>query len=226
MVELTLVLPVHNEADTIVSFVRRVRETLKVLNVSFEIICVENGSTDQSYELLTGVSGRLKDVRVIRSKLGWGNAVRQGLKHANGRLFCYMVSDGQIDPKCLPALYRRLKEERVALVKVLRTTRENSVRSHLSRAYNVIACRLFGFASRDINATPKMLRTDLARQLKLSEKNIGIDLELLIRLNQRALRWVEIPIGSGKRTAGTSTTKIHSVWEMLRVMSSLVFRLH
>jgi hypothetical protein len=88
----------------------------------------------------------------------------------------------------------------------------------------MLAAAWFGLPSRDINATPKILRTELIRQLKLREKNIGLDLEILIQLKQRAMSWLEIPAPSHKRTFGTSTTKVKTVWEMIAAMSRLALR--
>lgn len=224
MVELTLVLPVHNEAKTITDIVRRARLVLKEMGITYEILCVENGSIDNSLDVATKLSSQFPDFHVLRSKLGWGNAVRKGLAEARGRLFCYMVSDGQVDPKHISALYEYLRKDRVALMKVARTSRENTVRFTVSRVYNAIAASLFGIASADINATPKILETRLARSLKLSQENIGIDLELLLKLKKRALSWSEIPVRSETRKSGSSTTRVKTVWEMVRVMIALLFR--
>jgi glycosyltransferase involved in cell wall biosynthesis len=216
MTQLSLILPVHNEAGNIQKSLADIGLALKSLTLRYEVICVENGSTDDSYDVLGKLAKKHRELHVIRSEIGWGNAVRAGIAHARGKYTCYMVSDGQIDPKVITQLYRRRNEQ--ALVKIWRTSRENPARLTNSRLYNVLARLLFGIDSKDINATPKLADTALLRTIPLRSDNIALDLELMLGIKKRGLGWLEIPAPSKKREAGTSTTKLKSVWEMLRWM--------
>jgi glycosyltransferase involved in cell wall biosynthesis len=217
MIDLSLILPVHNEAEGIGE---AIGEAAAVLNKfrNYEIICVENGSTDNSYEVIREISRLNSKVRVIRSQTGWGNAVRAGIGASAGRLTCFMVSDRQIEAKTiirLYELYRNNTDRRTVLWKVWRTSRENNSRLANSRIYNVLARLLYGLDSKDINATPKLMETELLKSVRLTSDNIAVDLELMLELKKRGLAWVEVPVQSKKRITGSSTTRLKSVAEML-----------
>jgi len=220
---LSILFPVHNEAQGIVAFISDVVQKLKGKGISYEIICIENGSTDNSYEKLILLSKKYKNFQVIQSAVGWGNAVRAGIQNAKGVYTCYMVSDGQIDPIYIYKLFILAKNfHEYQLIKVWRTTRENRLRLVNSRSYNSIAQMLLGIKSWDINATPKIMETKLLKSIPFTATNIGWDAELLWHLKKRELKWIEIPVQSVLRETGSSTTKLSSIWEMLRCVLSLL----
>ena len=97
--DLTIILPVHNEADVIESVVIRVEKLLSARQIKYEILCIENGSKDNSWDIIKKLAKNISSVKNYQSKQGWGNAVRKGIQLARGRLCCYMVSDWQMDPR-------------------------------------------------------------------------------------------------------------------------------
>lgn len=221
MTDLSLILPVHNEADGIGAFLLQTKAVLEKMRISYEILCVENGSTDGSFAILKKIAAADPNIRVLESPKGWGNAVREGLRIARGRYIAYMVSDGQIDPAVLPVLYGKILGNSVSMVKVWRTKRENMPRLFNSRAYNMLSRMVFGLPSRDINATPKMMPAQLLKTIPLTAPNIAVDLELLTHMYRRGYTWEEIPVPSLKRSGGVSTTNIKSVFEMMGAMVRL-----
>lgn len=226
MRELSVVLPVCNEAEGIDSFLKAVYLSLKTFPKTFEVLCIENGSTDRSLRVLGLLQKKYNNFRVLQSEKGWGNAVRKGMQEAKGKYLCYMVSDGQIDPGYIVTLYNLYQKNHVALVKVWRTRRENAMRLVNSRIYNFISKLFFGLDSQDINATPKLLETQIAKQLILRSKNIALDIELLYKLKQQRLTWLEIPVSSKQRERGQSTTNIRAVIEMIYCMLCLRFGIY
>jgi glycosyltransferase involved in cell wall biosynthesis len=227
MMELSVILPVHNEAGVIARTVDDIDRILTDVKISHEFICVENGSADDSFTVLQTLAEKYP-VQVVRSQTGWGNAVRTGISHARGKLTCYMVSDRQVEAKYIVELYKHYKNHmnsnnRYKLFKIWRTSRENSTRLVNSRTYNLISRIMFGIDSQDINATPKLIETALLKSIPLESINIAIDLELLLKLKNNGLSWLEIPAPSGKRDGGKSTTNLKSVWEMVSCMLKFRF---
>jgi glycosyltransferase involved in cell wall biosynthesis len=222
MLNLSIILPVHNESLLIIQSVTDIERVLDKAKIIHELIFVENGSTDDSYLKLQKLKREIKNAKLIRSEIGWGNAVRAGIWQAQADLVCYMVSDGQIDAKFIVELYEKYQENihnpSIALYKIWRTNRENATRLVNSRSYNFISRLLFGLESWDINATPKLMETKLLKSLTLTSENIAIDLELMLKLKKLGLTWREIPVPSKKRDAGKSTTNLNAVWEMLSYM--------
>jgi len=217
-VELSVILPVHNEEKGIQQFLTAVLNEIRSNNIISEVICVENGSKDNSYQILKSLEKTHPEITVIRSQTGWGNAVRKGIKKAGGSYVLYMVSDGQVDAKYISKSYNLILKENVDMIKVSRTTRENTARLINSRLYNFLARRMFGFESIDINGTPKIGKVHVFKNFSFHSHNITFDLELLLKMKRYGYRWIEIPIKSKKRLLGVSTTNVKSAYEMLSYM--------
>lgn len=224
MIELSIIFPVHNESEGIKSFISKVYKSIKKDKINFEIICIENGSTDNSFSLLKSLEKKYKNISVHQSEKGWGNAVQKGIHVAKGKLICYMVSDNQIDPKYIQILYNKMKREKISVAKISRISRENILRYSNSKMYNIFATVLFSTKSMDINGTPKIIKSSLIRKRHFISKNISFDLELLIYLKSKNVSWVEIPVHSFKRKTGFSSTNIKSIWEMLTYMYQFRFK--
>lgn len=222
MLDLTLVLPVCNEEEIIGSVIEKIIKALKG-KISYEIIAVENGSTDLSFQILQDLKDKYSNLRVFQSKKGWGNAVKEGIKQARGEYLCYMVSDNQIDPKYIPEVYKIISLGDCDLVKVKRVKRESLFRTLNSKAYNFFALILFGINVSDINATPKIVRTTVIKKLNLQSENIAFDLELLYKLTRRKLKVKDVAVVSKKRDKGVSKTNLFSALEMLIEMFKLRF---
>lgn len=224
MLELSVVLPVCNEEAVIESVIGKIVKTLKE-KVNCEIIAVENGSTDLSFQKLQKLKLKYSTLRVFQSEKGWGNALKEGIKHARGRYFCYMVSDNQVDSGYILDVFQKISLENYTLVKVSRVKRENFSRFLNSKLYNYLARILFGISNPDINGTPKVIKTSLIKKLNLQSENIAFDLELLYKLNKRKYVLKDIPVISGKRDTGISKTTLFSVLEMLIQMFKLRFNM-
>jgi glycosyltransferase involved in cell wall biosynthesis len=226
MKNLSVVLPVHNEAEGIEDYIKKINHLLTNTSLTFELLAIENGSTDQSLAILKKLAKKINNLHVHQSEKGWGNAVQKGIELAAGKYVCYVVSDGQIDPKVITGLYDQIQKGDYDMAKISRINRENIKRLLNSRAYNLLARIVFGLSTRDVNGTPKILLSSVAKALKLESHNIAIDLELLIKLKVNGLRWLEVPVESYARETGSSSTNIKSVLEMLRYMKYFYFQKH
>lgn len=222
MLDLSLILPVQNEAAGIEEFIETVCRAFEKKGFSYEIIGVENGSTDNSYQVLKNLKKKYRQLQLLQSEKGWGRAVCKGIQKANGKYLCYMVSDGQIDPWCVPILLTKIQEEKWTMVKIKRIKRENAARLLLSRILSLSAKSLLGINSADINGTPKLIKTELIKKLNLRSVNIALDMELLLKLKKHNFTWIELPVISKKRGYGQSTTNISAILET--TLSILKFR--
>lgn len=218
MKNLSIVLPVHNESEGIETSIKKIVDVLAKTSITYEILCIENGSTDDSLSILRNIAKKNIELRVYQSDKGWGNAVQKGISVAQSMYLCYMVSDGQVDPLIIPKLYNLIESGEYGLVKISRSSRENMKRFLNSRAYNMLAYIIFNLPTYDVNGTPKMLLTATAKKMKLQSHNIAIDLELMIKLKMNNLSFKEVAVPSYARESGTSTTNIKSVIEMLKNM--------
>src|SRR3954468_7577120 len=106
MIDLTIVIPIRNEAPSLEELHREFAATLNSSGRSYEIIIVDDGSTDESFEILARLQAGDPNLRVIRLRRNFGQtaAFAAGFDHARGRLIVTSDGDLQNDPRDIPAL--------------------------------------------------------------------------------------------------------------------------
>jgi len=216
--EFSLVLPVQNHADIIASVVEKIVKILKKIKIDYELVIVENGSTDNTLKVLKNLARKNKKIKVVISKPGYGQAVVYGLNQTKGKYICYMPSDGQCDASVLLKVIKTIQRPEVDLVKVFRTSRESVLRKNISINFNLLANVLFFLRFWDINASPTCFKKVNLKKLSLLAKDSFLDTELLIKA--RYLKWkiVRIPMENFNRAGGKSTVKPTIVFEFLKNM--------
>jgi len=223
MSEFSLVLPVVNEADIIEAVVREIEHVLRAEKINYELILVENQSTDDTLRVLRKLSKNNSRIQIVETRRGYGSAVLAGLQKANGKYVGYMPSDGQIDPKILPDLLKYAKSKNYDLVKVRRKTRENIIRFLRSRIFNILAHLLFHIPTWDINGSPRIFLRTALPTLELSFRDSFIDTEFAIKAKLLNWKIKELPIYNRDRIGGESTVSIKTVVEFVKNLFSYRF---
>lgn len=104
----SIIVPAYNEEATIESFINNLKETLKSAEDSYEIIVVDDGSTDNTHS----IASRIPGIGIIRHPYNKGNgaSVKTGIQEAQGENIVIIDADGQHDPKHIPEMIRLLRE--------------------------------------------------------------------------------------------------------------------
>jgi len=107
MVELSIVVPIYNEEKAIQGFLGKLKDVLKNVKISHEIIAVDDASSDKTYEKIK----RVKGVRVVRHPYnkGYGASLKTGARESKGKYVLFIDGDGEHDPKYIPKLIRHRK---------------------------------------------------------------------------------------------------------------------
>jgi len=203
--QLSVVVPVYNEQDNIVPLLAEIEVALREV-VSFEIVMVDDASTDASVQRLQEAMARFPELRVVRhlSQAGQSTAVRNGVKAAHGEWIATLDGDGQNDPADIPKLLaaRDAGERETKLYAGWRVNRRDSASKRwASKLANAIRSRLL----RD--STP-----DTGCGIKLFEREAFLDLpyfdhmhRYLPALMQRAgWKTVSVPVNHRERRSGVS----------------------
>jgi glycosyltransferase involved in cell wall biosynthesis len=206
----SIVLPVHNQADHVAEVVREYEEGLARLPVPYEIVLVVNGSTDASIAVcrkLEGANPRLKVLESVEG--GWGRAVLLGLAAARGDLLCYTnLARTRPEDLTLLLLYGLVHPD--VAVKANRKIRDSLYRRFGSLLFNLECRALFDLSYWDINGTPKVFPRSLEKLLALRRKDDLVDLEFHVVCRDEGYRVLEVPIFSNVRHGGRSTTNHRS----------------
>ena len=165
--ELSIVVCVYNEEENIHPLIRQIEAALQ--GFSYEIIYVDDGSTDATLQQLkTANSPNLTTIE-LRKNFGQSSALAAGIDHANGEFIVTMDGDLQNDPADIPDMLDKLKLEDLDLVVGIRADRKDGVflRKIPSRIANYFIRNLSGVKMKDYGCTLKVFRSNIAKGMGL-----------------------------------------------------------
>ncbi len=169
--DVSVVLPVYNEAKNLQHFIPELSQTLRDLGRSYEIIAVDDGSTDESLDVLRSLKLEEPHLRIISFRRNFGQtaAFAAGFDLARGLYVITMDADGQNDPADIPRLLKVMEEGEYDIVSGWRQQRKEPLLSR--RLPSMIANRIIGRSTgvrlHDYGCSLKVYHRDVAKQVKL-----------------------------------------------------------
>jgi len=217
--DLSVVIPIKDEKDNLTTLHERLTESLRPLSLSYEIVLVDDGSTDGSYALLESLAAadpRLKVVR-LRRNFGQSAAMQAGIDHAMGDVLVTLDGDLQNDPADIPMLLDRLGEGYDAVFG-LREKRQDDflIRKLPSWMGNWLIRKVTGSAIKDMGCTLRAMRRDLADEMHLyGEMHRFIP----VLAQQAGANVLQVPVRHHPRTAGKTK---YNLTRTVRVLLDLI----
>jgi glycosyltransferase involved in cell wall biosynthesis len=225
----SLVIPAHNEEENIARVVTGAREVLVTLAERYEIVLVDDGSTDATVETARAALGAdASNLTVVRheAKSGYGATVRDGLMAAKGTLLSFMDGDGQFDPRDFVKLSRELQHADFVVGRRLHRA-DPKFRSVMSAMVNIAVTLLYGIRVRDVDCGMKVMKREYwDRCAPLLARSALINTEMLFKVRRLGGTTVQIPVQHLPRIAGKrSGGRLIPIMRLLRDILVLRWRL-
>jgi glycosyltransferase involved in cell wall biosynthesis len=210
----SIILPVHNQADHLEPIIRDFHATLQRLPFPYELLLVLNGCSDNSLEIAQSLASSIPEIRIFAPDIkGWGAAVREGLRRAQGDILCY-TNSARTNAKDLMLFLMYAGAYKETVIKASRRIRDSMVRAMGSLLFNIECRAFFDLSCWDVNGTPKVFPRSFIKLLNLEQDGDLIDLEFNLVCRKMNYPILEVPVFSPKRHGGKSTTKIKSALKM------------
>ncbi len=211
------VLPAYNEEEGIAAVVDHVIRALERHTDAFEVIVVDDGSTDRTSAILDAMAASIPALRVVRFDVnrGYGAALRAGFAAGTLPLLFFTDSDGQFDPMDIGSLLE-LTGEADLVVGFRVGRRDGASRAFLSWGFNRLARLLLGVAVRDLNCAFKVIRRDVLDGLALESEGYCINAELIAKAASRGNAVREVGVRHHERSAGASKVGLRDIPRSLR----------
>jgi len=209
---LSIVVPVFNEQDNLEPLVEEIRRGLE--GESYELILVDDGSTDTSFETMRSLAIRDSRIRCIRFRGNFGQtaAMSAGIDVSRGRVIVSMDADLQNDPADIPRLVARLDQGYDVVSGWRRNRKDHGARVLPSRVANWLISRISGVRLHDFGCTLKAYRGEILRQVKLyGEMHRFIPLYAALQ----GARIGELEVHHRPRRYGESKYGFNRIWKVL-----------
>ncbi len=220
--EISVVLPAFNEEAALPVALAEAAAALAGLAARWEIVVVDDGSTDATPRLLAEAARRDPRIRILRQPVnrGYSAALIRGFLDCRYDAVFYTDADAQFDLRELAAAYPLLAA--ADLVAGWRRGRcDPWPRRFASAVYNRLQSLVLGVSARDVDCAFKLFRRSFFERVALSSEGFLIDSELYARAARQRLRVAQLPVTHRPRAAGRSTVRLATVWQSLVQLARL-----
>jgi glycosyltransferase involved in cell wall biosynthesis len=169
---LSIVIPLLNEQNSLEELTSSISTVVMALRLEFEIILIDDGSTDNSWKIISKICSDNQNVKGIRflKNFGKSQALSAGFKACMGDVVITMDADLQDDPNEIPELYKKIKKEKFDLVSGWKKVRYDSIifKNFPSKIFNWAARITSGIKLNDFNCGIKAYKKEVIKQIKLT----------------------------------------------------------
>jgi glycosyltransferase involved in cell wall biosynthesis len=200
---ISVVVPIYNEERSVALLYEELQAALDPLPDEWEVVYVDDGSTDESFAALTRLHSRASNVRVVRLRRNFGKAaaLAAGFAEATGDVVVTIDGDLQDDPSEIPHLLAKL-DEGFDLVSGWKTRRRDPLTRRIpSKLFNWVAGRMSGLHLHDMNCGLKAYRRDVVRGLVLYGE---LHRFIPVLAHEQGYRVAELPVNHRPRGHGRS----------------------
>jgi len=206
MYSLSIVFPAYNEEANVESAVQEVSSLMQQSGMDYEIILVNDGSTDRTGEIGRDLVSRVPNFRLVEHypNRGYGGALKAGFAAATRELIVFVPADNQF---VFSEISRFLEQiDQADIVSGYRANRQdNLIRKFNAFGWNLLVRLLFGYLCHDIDCGFKLFRRHVLEHVNIVSDGAMIDTEFLAGARARGFRIAEVPVTHLPRLAGEAT---------------------
>lgn len=205
--QLSVFFPAYNEEENIKNTIVQAIKVLKEIAGKWEVIVINDGSTDKTAEIVKQLAKKDKRIRLITHKInkGYGGAIKTGIFNSRYPLICYMDSDGQFDFKEIKKFLAKIKK--ADLVLGYRKKRTDSFyRRILARTLWLADWVLFGLKVKDVDCGFKLFKKEVVDKIgKLVTESAITETEFIVRAKKAGFKIAQVGVKHNPRIDGEQT---------------------
>ncbi len=221
--------PCYNDAKTIGTLVRNADKVLKKLTRDYEIIVVNDGSADNSQQVIEKIAKKNKRVKLINhaKNKGYGGALKTGFKTAKKDLVFYTDGDAQYDVLELPILLNLMTDD-VNFVNGIKMRRSDKpYRIFFGNLHKFVMRWLFWLPVYDVDCDFRLIRKQLIKKVKLNSNSGSICVELVKKAERKGGVFRQVSVHHYDRRWGTSqffkpSKIIKTYYDIIRLWTNLM----
>ena len=198
--------PCYNDATTIGDLVLTADATLRGLTDDHEIIVVNDGSRDNSAEVLRALTARVAQLRIVthETNRGYGAALRSGFAHATKELVFYTDGDAQYDVGEIPILLMLLTDDTHFVNGMKMTRRDPGYRVFFGNLHRFVTRWSFWLPVTDVDCDFRLIRRSIVERLALKSSSGSICVELVKQAQRAGAQFREVSVHHYARRSGES----------------------
>ncbi|MES2223666.1 MAG: glycosyltransferase family 2 protein [Patescibacteria group bacterium] len=224
-VELSILIPCFNEEKAVVFCLDQIKETIKKNNLSAEVICVDNASTDRTKERLQKYKESFEELQIVSEPvLGYGSAYLRGFNIMQGKYIFMADCDGTYNFKEIPLFLEKLRDGSDLVVgNRFHSKLESGVMPWLHRVIgnpllSFITKLFFKIEIHDIHCGARAISRKALEKITLYTKGMEFASEMIIKCARQNLKIVEIPVSYHKRIGKSKLNSFSDGWRHLRFL--------
>jgi glycosyltransferase involved in cell wall biosynthesis len=223
---LSVFFPAYNEQDNIVKLTKTIVNVLEGIGDEYEVIIVNDGSSDNTGEVGEELARRYPRVRVIHHEenRGYGAALKTGFTSAKNDYIFYTDGDGQFDVRELKKFVALIGLSDLVVGFRIRK-RYTLYRNITSFTYNLVLQLLFYLQYRDVDCAFKLVPKSLIERIDIESLRFFVDAELLIKAQRLGYSVTEMGVNHYHRDAGLTTVKPSTIISTIKEMGWFYVRM-
>lgn len=201
--KISIIMPAYNEGPRIYDNILETVRTMEELGLNHELIVVDDGSKDNTYQEANRAASRSANVQAVRyaNNGGKGNALKYGFRYVTGDLVAFLDADLDLHPRQIKTFLEYMEKYNADVVIGSKRHKLSQVdyplqRRILSRGYSLLIKMLFNLSVKDTQTGLKLFKREVLEEIfpKVLSKEYAFDLELLVNVHDRGYAIAEAPI--------------------------------